>query len=102
MPRFVEVAKKSEIPETGVISVEVEGKRLALMNLKGEIYAIDDDCPHEGGPLSEGQIIGEEIECPWHTSHFNIKTGRVTMDPATKDVATYSVRLVGDAVEVEI
>ena len=102
MLRFVEVAKKSGIPETGAISVQVEGKRLALVNIKGEIYALDDDCPHEGGPLSEGQIIGEEIECPWHTSHFNVKTGRVTMDPATKDVATYRVRLVGDAVEVEI
>jgi|SRR5882672_1156130 len=102
MLRFVEVAKKSAIPENGAISVKVEGKRLALINLKGEIYAIDDDCPHEGGPLSEGQIIGGEIESPWHTSHFNIETGRVTMDPATKDVATYRVRLVGDAVEVEI
>lgn len=102
MVRFVEAAKKSQIPENGAISVELEGKRLALINLKGEIYAIDDDCPHEGGPLSEGQIIGEEIECPWHTSHFNIRTGRVTMDPATEDVAIYKVRIVGDAVEVEL
>jgi nitrite reductase/ring-hydroxylating ferredoxin subunit len=102
MPRFVEVAKKSQIPENGAIGVEVQGKRLALVNLGGEIYALDDDCPHEGGPLSEGQIVGEEIECPWHTSHFNIKTGRVTIDPATEDVPTYRVRLVGDAVEVEI
>ena len=102
MSRFVEVGKKSEIPATGAIAVEVEGKRLALINLSGEIYAIDDDCPHEGGPLAEGTITGEEIECPWHTSHFNIKTGRVTMDPATEDVATYRVRLVGDVVEVEI
>ena len=102
MRTFVEVAKKSEIPDTGAIAVEIEGKRLALINLNGEIYAIDDDCPHEGGPLSEGQISGEEIECPWHTSHFNIKTGHVTMDPATKDVATYRVRLAGEAVEVEI
>ena len=102
MSRFVEVAKKSEIPEAGAIAVEVEGKRLALINLRGEIYAIDDDCPHEGGPLSEGTISGEEIECPWHTSHFNIKTGHVTIDPATEDVATYRVRLIGDAVEVEI
>ena len=102
MPRFVEVAKKSQIPENGAIGVEVEGKRLALVNLKGEIYALDDDCPHEAGPLSEGQIIGEEIECPWHTSRFNIKTGSVTMDPATEDTTTYKVRLVGDAVEVEI
>jgi len=102
MSRFVEVAKRSEIPEASAIGVEVEGKRLALINLGGEIYALDDDCPHEGGPLSEGTISGEEIECPWHTSHFNIKTGRVTVDPATTDVATYRVRVVGDAVEVEI
>ena len=94
MPRFVEVAKKSQIPENGAIDVEAQGKRLALVNLSGDIYALDDDCPHEGGPLSEGQIVGEEIECPWHTSHFNIKTGRVTMDPATKDVPTYRERLV--------
>src|SRR4029450_11366330 len=102
MRRFVEVAKKSAIPETGVIGVEVEGKRLALINLNGEIYAIDDDCPHEGGPLSEGQISGDEIQCPWHASHFNIKSGRVMMDPATEDVATYKVRVVGDVVEVEV
>lgn len=102
MAKFVEVAKKSQIPENGAIGVEVQGKRLALVNLEGEIYALDDDCPHEGGPLSEGQIVGEEIECPWHTSHFNIRTGRVTIDPATADVATYRVRVVGDAVEVEI
>jgi nitrite reductase/ring-hydroxylating ferredoxin subunit len=102
MPRFVEVTKKSEIPENGAISVEVQGKRLALVNIRGDIYALDDDCPHEGGPLSEGQIVGEEIECPWHSSHFNIRTGRVTMDPATEDLTTYRVRVVGDAVEVEI
>ena len=102
MGRFVEVARKSEIPETGVIGVKVEGKRLALINLSGEIYAIDEDCPHEGGPLSDGTISGEEIECPWHASHFNIKTGRVTRDPAMEDVATYKVRLAGDAVEVEV
>lgn len=101
MLKFVEVAKKSEIPENGAIGVEVQGKRLALVNISGHIYALDDDCPHEGGPLSEGQIVDEEIECPWHSSHFNVKTGRVTMDPATKDLTTYRVRLVGDAVEVE-
>ncbi len=102
MPRFVEVAKSSQIPENGVIGVEVEGKTLALVNLGGTIYALDDSCPHEAGPLSDGQIEGEEIVCPWHASHFDIKTGRVTMDPAMENVATYRVRLAGDAVEVEI
>jgi nitrite reductase/ring-hydroxylating ferredoxin subunit len=102
MPRFVEVAKKSQIPENGVIGVEAEGKTLALVNLNGVIYALDDSCPHEAGPLSDGQIEGEELVCPWHASHFDVKTGRVTMDPAMEDVATYNVRLVGDAVEVEL
>lgn len=102
MGRFVKVAKRSEIPENGTIGVEVQGKRLALANVGGDICAFDDDCPHEGGPLSEGQLVGEEIECPWHSSHFNVRTGQVCMDPATKDLAIYKVRLVGDAVEVEI
>lgn len=102
MPRFVQVAKKSQVPENGVIGVQVEGKCLALVNLNGEIYALDDDCPHEAGPLSDGRIVGDEIECPWHRSRFNIKTGGVTMDPAETDVASYKVHLIGDAVEVEI
>ncbi len=102
MPKFVEVAKRSQIPISGAIAVEVEGKCLALVNLKGEIFALDDTCPHEAGPLSEGQIIGEDIECPWHRSCFNIKTGRRTRDPATADVATFKVRLADDAVEVEV
>jgi nitrite reductase/ring-hydroxylating ferredoxin subunit len=102
MPGFLEVAKRSQIPEGGAIGVEVEGKRLALVNLKGEVYALDDTCPHEAGPLSEGQIVGEDIECPWHRSCFDIKTGRVTRDPATENVATYKVRLTGDSVEVEL
>jgi len=102
MPRFVEVAKRSQIPTSGAIAVEVEGKCLALVNLKDEIFALEDSCPHEAGPLSEGHNIGEDIECPWHRSCFNIKTGRVTRDPAMDDVATYKVRLTGDAVEVEV
>lgn len=102
MPRFVEVAKKSQIPEGGAIGVEIEGRLLALVNLSGEIYALEDTCPHQAGPLSDGQIIGEDIECPWHRSRFNIKTGGVTRDPAVEDVTTYKVRLAGDAVEVEI
>jgi nitrite reductase/ring-hydroxylating ferredoxin subunit len=102
MPKFVHVAQKSQIPENGVIGVQAEGRSLALVNLNGEIYALDDECPHEAGPLSDGRIVGNEIECPWHSSHFDIRTGRVMMDPAESDVATYKVRVIGDAVEVEI
>jgi 3-phenylpropionate/trans-cinnamate dioxygenase ferredoxin component len=102
MTRFIEVAKMAQIPEGGTIAVEVEGITLALVKLQGEVYALNDTCPHEAGPLSEGQIIGEEIVCPWHQSSFNIKTGRVTRDPALENVTTYRVRIAGDAVEVEV
>ena len=102
MPGFVEVAKKSQIPDNGVIGVQAQGKALALISVGGNIYALDDRCPHEAAPLSDGQIEGGEIVCPWHSSRFDVKTGRVTMDPAMEDIATYKVRVVGDAVEVEI
>jgi len=102
MARFVEVAKKSQIPENSVIGAEIEGKILALVNLNGEIYALDDACPHEAAPMSEGAIEGDEIVCPWHASRFDVRTGRVTMDPAVEGIAIYNVRIVGDAVEVEL
>jgi nitrite reductase/ring-hydroxylating ferredoxin subunit len=102
MPRFVQVATKSQVPENGVMGVQVEGRSLVLVNLNGEFYALDDNCPHEGAPLSDGQIVENEIVCPWHSSHFDVRTGRVTMDPAESGITTYKVRLVGDAVEVEI
>src|SRR5882757_10169537 len=87
MPRFVEVAKKSQIPEGGAISVVIGETCLALVKLRDEVYALQDTCPHEGGPLSEGEMIGEDIECPWHRSCFNVKTGTVTRDPATENIA---------------
>ena len=100
--RFVRVAKKSELPENDGTYVEVQGHRIALFNLRGEIYAIDSTCTHMGGPLSEGRVKGDEVECPWHGSHFGIKTGKVRGFPAKEDAATYRVRVAGDDVEVEV
>lgn len=82
--------------------VDVKGKRIALFNLGGEFYGIDDECTHEGGPLSEGLIHGDEAECPWHGAQFKIKSGKVTLDPAADDVASYQVRVIGDNIEIEI
>ena len=102
MPGFVKVAVRSEIPNGAGKSVEVEGRSIAIFNLDGTFYAIDGECTHVGGPLSEGTIDGEEIECPWHQGRFNIKTGAVVGPPPMEDVARYNVRLSGEDVEVEI
>ncbi len=102
MSKFVEVSKVSAIPDQSAICVEVEGKTIALFNLGGHFYAIDDRCPHRGGRLCEGSIDGEEVECPLHGAHFNIKSGDVTAAPAPEGVTKYSVRLTGDDIEIEI
>ncbi len=102
MSKFVPVAKLSEIPDQTVKCVQVEGRSIALFNIGGLLYALDDTCTHEGGPLSEGLIYGEEVECPWHGARFNITTGKVTLDPATEGVVRYNLRLNGDDIEVEV
>ena len=99
---FVEVAKTTEIEDQSAKCVEVEGKRIAVFNLAGEFYAIDDTCTHQGGSLSEGLVEGEDVECPWHGAQFNIKSGLVTADPAHKDVDKYTLRVTGDTIEVEV
>ena len=102
MGRFVKVARKLELPENDGTYVEVEGKGIALFNLGGEIYALDNACTHVGGPLSQGRVEEGEVECPWHGSRFDIRTGEVRMFPAREDVATYEVRVTGNDVEVEV
>ncbi len=102
MSKFVKAATKSEIADQSVKLLNIEGKRIALFNLGGEFYALDDTCPHASGPLSEGSIEGEDVECPWHGSRFNIKTGEVTAPPADENVARYNVRVTGDDIEVEV
>ena len=102
MGEYVKVAKTSEIDDQCVKCVEAGGRTIALFNLGGEFYAIDDTCTHEEAPLSDGHIDGDEIECPWHAARFNIKTGKVTCDPAYDDVAVYKVRVTGDEIEIEV
>ncbi len=102
MSRFVKVATTSEIPDQSGKAVEVEGKIIAVFRLGDSFYAIDDTCTHAEGPLSEGYVEGDEVECPLHGSHFNLKTGEAVEPPAYESVSTYPVRVTGEDVEVEI
>lgn len=102
MSKFIHVARKSEIAENSAKCIDIEGKRIALFNRGGEIFAIDDTCTHNGGPLSEGIIEGDEVECPWHGARFSIRSGEATCPPAFEGVAKYNVRISGDDVEIEV
>ncbi len=102
MAEFLKVAKTDEIASGQARRVEVHGKRLALFNVDGNFYALDDTCTHRGGPLSEGAIAGEQVTSPWHGARFNIRTGDVLGPPARQAVARYSVRVTGTDIEVEV
>ena len=102
MAIFIAVARADELgPGQGKL-VEVNQKRIALFNVGGRYYALDDTCPHRGGPLSEGELEGTSVVCPWHGAIFELATGDVTRPPAAAGVATYEVRLDGEEITIAV
>jgi 3-phenylpropionate/trans-cinnamate dioxygenase ferredoxin subunit len=102
MPQLVTVAQDDEIAEGAVKVVEAGGKRIALCKFNGSVYAIDDVCTHDRGPLDQGELIGEEIECPRHGARFDVTTGRATRLPAIQPIRTYPVHVEDGAIVVEV
>ncbi len=98
---FIRVSHKSEIPEGQGIAVDAGSVRVALFNVGGTIYAINNSCVHRGGPLSEGYLEDKTVTCPWHAWRFNMATGESEIDPAVR-VATYQVKIQGDDVLVDV
>jgi 3-phenylpropionate/trans-cinnamate dioxygenase ferredoxin subunit len=99
---FKTVAKVEET-EPGTISVrEVGGVRIALCNVDGTYYAIDDVCTHDGGPLDQGELEGNLVECPRHGARFDVTNGRPVVLPAVRPVKTYPVQVLGDEVQVDV
>jgi nitrite reductase/ring-hydroxylating ferredoxin subunit len=75
MGRLVRVAETKDVPPGTAIAVDVEGQAVALFNLTGTLYAIDDTCTHRGGPLSQGEVNGMVVTCPFHGARFDVTTG---------------------------
>jgi len=99
---FVKVTTRSELPPGGKMLAEVDGRAIALFNVDGLFYAIDDVCTHDGGPLAEGDFEDHEIRCPRHGARFDVRTGRALCLPAVEPVATHRVELRGEDVYVAV
>jgi len=99
VPDFVKVAEVSELAPGGVKQVTANGKTIALCNVGGQFYALDNECVHRGGPLSEGYLDGEKLECPWHAWQFNACSGKWADNPRLS-VDTFEVRVVGEEIQV--
>jgi nitrite reductase (NADH) small subunit len=101
MAEFVKVAKTAEIEPGGARLVEVNGKQIALFNVEGQFFAIDNTCSHKGGPLAEGEVSGHVVTCPWHQGRFDLRTGEVVGPPPQRAVTPYGVRVTGTDIEVQ-
>jgi nitrite reductase/ring-hydroxylating ferredoxin subunit len=97
----MKVAKKSDVVEGKPFCAVAEGKKIAIFNVGGKYYAFDNSCTHRGGPLCKGKLSGDVVECPWHGSKFNVKTGEVVGGPAQKPLKQYKVKVVGEDIETE-
>jgi nitrite reductase/ring-hydroxylating ferredoxin subunit len=99
---FLKAAKVSEIPPGRSRVVEVGDEDVAVCNIEGKIYAIANVCTHDDGPLGDGFLLGDEIECPRHGARFNVRTGEVRTLPAIMPVPVFEVKIEGDDILVDV
>jgi 3-phenylpropionate/trans-cinnamate dioxygenase ferredoxin subunit len=95
------IAKRTDVPPGTAKRVEVDGVEVLLCNYDGNLYADEDVCTHDGGPLDQGVLEGCVIECPRHGATFDVRTGAALSLPAIEPLPTYRVRVEGDDVYIE-
>lgn len=95
------VCRVSEVPVGSAIKIEKADLSLAVFNLDGQIYVIDDACTHGPGSLSEGYVDGDVVECNFHNGAFHIPTGAVAAPPCMIPVRTYAVTVDGGDVYID-
>ena len=99
---FLLACTVDEVATDTALAVEVDGADLAIVNSGGTFYAIADECSHAAIPLSEGDVGDGEIECYFHGSRFDLRTGKPLGLPATEPVAVYPCRVDDNAVLVDV
>lgn len=99
MPDFVRVASVTDVPPGQVKEIIANGKTIALCNVAGTFYALDNVCIHRGGPLGQGYVEGHKLECPWHGWQFDVKTG---LTGPGMGVPVYEVKVEGEDVLVAL
>lgn len=101
MSQWIKAAKQQDIEENSAVVSECAGHSVAIFRLQDKFHAINNVCPHKGGPLGEGELNGSVVSCPWHAWDFDVITG-CNPDNERLKVKTYPVKLEGDDVLVEI
>jgi nitrite reductase (NADH) small subunit len=98
---FVRAAKASDVPAGAIHEIQVEGRAMALANVAGKFFAINNTCLHRGGPLGQGSLQDKVVTCPWHGWEYDVTTGKLLQNPSM-GVACYPTEVRGDEVFVDI
>jgi len=100
MSDWVTVCPTQALVEQERLVVDVDGVDVAVFNLDGRFYAIEDVCTHDGAEIASGELDGDEIICPRHGARFCIRTGAVKAPPAYEDIACFPVRVENGQIQV--
>ncbi|RMD94266.1 MAG: Rieske (2Fe-2S) protein [Calditrichaeota bacterium] len=98
--KFVKVAEVSQIKNGQNKVVYFYGREVVIFHVNGQFYAMDNRCPHQGGPLSEGEIENNVLVCPWHGARFDMTTGRGLPGPHKCDVRIYHVKIEDENIKI--
>src|SRR5918996_5399810 len=101
MAKWITLARADELRPGERRIVNADDIMIAVFNVDGAYYAIEDVCTHDGAPLAGGVLEGDQIICPRHGAHFCLKTGEALTPPAYEPVATFSVRVENGLVQVK-
>jgi nitrite reductase/ring-hydroxylating ferredoxin subunit len=99
---YVPAIKLADVPANGMVTVTVNGARIAVASVGGAYYAFDDDCTHEQCSLAEGELAGTTVTCLCHGAEFDVRNGAVLAPPAVVPLKVYRTRVDGDALCIEV
>jgi 3-phenylpropionate/trans-cinnamate dioxygenase ferredoxin subunit len=97
---WIDLAAADAVPRGERRAYAVADRYVAVYNVQGELYAIDDQCTHDGGPLADAPVEGTEVICPRHGARFCLRTGAALTPPAYEPVATYPLRILAGRLEI--
>jgi len=97
-----QVARMGDVPPGQMLFLDVQDEEIVLCNVDGRVWAVANVCSHDGGTLCEGRLLGDQIECPRHGARFDVRTGEVKALPAVVPIPTYSVRVEGESIFVDV
>jgi nitrite reductase (NADH) small subunit len=99
---LVRAARKDEVPKGTIREFQVDGRAtVAIANVDGKFYAINNTCLHRGGPLGLGELSGKVVTCPWHNWQYDVTTGKLVANP-TIGVTCYQVEVRGEDIWLDV